>query len=416
MIRYLLLFFLAPLLLIAAEDKEKPTAKDDGFVPLFDGKTLRGWVPVNVAPDTFYVKDGMLVTTGVPTGFLRTEKRYENFILECEYMHMKPKGNSGIFVWADPLPAVGSPFTRAIEVQVLDGLETPNYTSHGDVFAIWGATFVPDRPHPNGWMRCLPSEKRAKPAGQWNHYRIECKDGTIRLAVNGKVVSGGTKAKPRLGYIALEAEGSECRFRNLRLKELPSTKPTPEESCPEAQGHTTLMNAALRYVRTGGLEDFTLADSPPQNWTFEPSTNELRFASKQEMPRSQLIFPGLPANGEMIMDVQSPKQTKLVVCIGRLVPPRFWGGLGKTPAYVVGTRTEIKQTAATADKWQRYVFTHRQGPGELEVQLHGKTFHKEKASDSSLWIMIEVEGPAVKLTNLFVRPLTEKEAAQKEAK
>jgi len=141
MIRYLLLFFLSPLLLIAAEDKEKPTAKDDGFVPLFDGKTLRGWVPVNVAPDTFYVKDGMLVTTGVPTGFLRTEKRYENFILECEYMHMKPKGNSGIFVWADPLPAVGSPFTRAIEVQVLDGLETPNYTSHGDVFAIWGATW-----------------------------------------------------------------------------------------------------------------------------------------------------------------------------------------------------------------------------------------------------------------------------------
>jgi hypothetical protein len=39
-----------------------------GVVSLFDGKTLNGWVPVNAAPDTFLVRDGMLITTGVPTG------------------------------------------------------------------------------------------------------------------------------------------------------------------------------------------------------------------------------------------------------------------------------------------------------------------------------------------------------------
>jgi hypothetical protein len=137
---------------------------DDGFVPLFNGKDPTGWVQVNCAPQTFTVRDGIIVSTGVPTGVLRSEKMYENFILELEWKHLKEKGNAGLFVWSDPLPIAGSPFTRAIEVQILDSLNTETYTSHGDLFSIQGATCKPDRPHPKGWARCLPSEKRCKPA------------------------------------------------------------------------------------------------------------------------------------------------------------------------------------------------------------------------------------------------------------
>ena len=82
---------------------------------------------------------------------------------------------------------------RAIEVQVLDGLNTPDYTSHGDLFSIHGAHLQPDRPHPKGWERCLPSEHRSKPAGEWNHYRVEANNGVLKLAVNGKVVSGASR-------------------------------------------------------------------------------------------------------------------------------------------------------------------------------------------------------------------------------
>jgi hypothetical protein len=103
---------------------------------------------------------------------------------------------------------------------ILDGKESEDYTSHGDVFAIHGAAMIPDRPHPKGWMRCLPSERRSKPAGQWNQYRITCNDGTVTLAVNGKAVSGGHDVNPRKGYICLESEGSEILFRNIRVKEL----------------------------------------------------------------------------------------------------------------------------------------------------------------------------------------------------
>src|SRR4051794_11577809 len=82
-----------------AEDR-----KGDGFVPMFNGKDLTGWVNVNCAPDTFFVKDGEIITTGKPTGYLRTAKQYENFVAEFDWMHVPPKpgavGNSGFFVWA----------------------------------------------------------------------------------------------------------------------------------------------------------------------------------------------------------------------------------------------------------------------------------------------------------------------------
>lgn len=215
-------------------------ADEEGFKLLFNGKDLAGWVNVNVAPETFTVKEGILVSTGKPTGTIRTERMYENFILELEWRHLVPMGNAGVFIWGDPVSAVGTPFSRGIEVQVLDGRNSEVYTSHGDVFAIWGATMEPDRPHPKGSMRCLPSEHRAKPSPEWNHYRVTCQSGVIKLAVNGKEVSGGIKCNPRKGYICLESEGSECHFRNLKIKELPSTGASPAETADEAKGFAPL--------------------------------------------------------------------------------------------------------------------------------------------------------------------------------
>ena len=210
-------------------------AEETGFVPLFNGRDLSGWVNVNGAPGTWTVRDGMIVCSGIPTGVLRTTEHYENFILELEWRHLHPGGNAGLFVYSDALPVRGQPFTRAVECQVMDG-------NHGDVFAIQGATMTPDRPHPQGWMRCLPSEERARPTGQWNHYRVESREGRLTLAVNGKVVSGGSQSVPRKGYIMLESEGSEVHFRNIRMKTLPSSDPPPAEVATVDEGFVSLYN------------------------------------------------------------------------------------------------------------------------------------------------------------------------------
>ena len=80
---------------------------EDGFRPLFNGKDLAGWVPVNVAPETFTARDGMIVSTGKPTGVLRTDRQYENFVMELEWRHMQPGGNAGLWYYqADNIGSV----------------------------------------------------------------------------------------------------------------------------------------------------------------------------------------------------------------------------------------------------------------------------------------------------------------------
>jgi hypothetical protein len=200
-------------------------AQDDGdFRPLFNGKDLDGWVVVNTAPSTWsFDAEGLLVCTGKPIGEIRTEKMYQNFILELEWRHLKPKGNAGVFVWADDITARGQPFHRGIEVQVLENAygQSQGHTTHGDIFPIHGASMTPLNGRGGG--RAFPTEERSKPSPEWNHYRIECRDGEISLAVNGKVVTRGKDCVPRKGYICLESEGGIVHYRNVRLRELPDT-------------------------------------------------------------------------------------------------------------------------------------------------------------------------------------------------
>ena len=74
------------------------------YVDLFNGKDLSGWVNVNTAPDTWKVKDGMLICSGRPTGVMRSEKQYQNFLLHIEWMHREAGGNSGVFAWSSARP------------------------------------------------------------------------------------------------------------------------------------------------------------------------------------------------------------------------------------------------------------------------------------------------------------------------
>ncbi|MBN1481817.1 DUF1080 domain-containing protein [candidate division KSB1 bacterium] len=229
----------------------------DEFIPLFNGVDLSGWVNVNCAPETWSVQNGMIHCTGLPTGVLRTESMYENYILELEYRHLEKEGNSGLFVHSDPLPVTGKPFTRAIEIQILTDRDTENYTSHGDVFAIQGASMAPWPLHPADWMRSLPQKQLANPTGEWNHYRVESREGTLTLAVNGEVVTRAYHVQPRKGYICLESEGGVVDFRNIRIQELPGTNPPPEVTAAAARGFTSLYNGVdLRgWKQVEGNED-----------------------------------------------------------------------------------------------------------------------------------------------------------------
>jgi hypothetical protein len=356
-----------------------PAFADDGFVPMFNGKDLSGWVNVNCHPGTFFVKGEEVITTGRPTGYLRTAKQYENFVLEVDWMHVNTKevGNSGIFVWGDPLPAVGTGYTRGIEVQVLVNLtykdKAGNVTasSHGDLFSIWGAHCTPDRPHPTGAERCLPSENRAKGGGEWNHYKVTANDGVIKLEVNGKEVSGVSKCNPRKGYLALESEGAECHFKNLRIKELPTTNPKPEECAEIDEGHVSLFN---------GLD---LKGWKTEEKAWKVNDGVAKAAGKADLTTEQKFGPC-----ELMFDWKIPaKSTKFVeLSIGGIDAKD--GGKG------------------TTGSWNRTVI--RNSKGQMAITTNGK-------EESLTLVRRDPDGPisfkssdGLELRSLFVHELKEK--------
>ncbi|WP_372723154.1 DUF1080 domain-containing protein [Novipirellula sp.] len=204
-------------------------SQDLQFRDLFNGKDLSGWVDVNTSPETWSVKDGLLVCTGQPIGVMRSDRQYENFILDIEWRHMEPGGNSGVFLWSDATPDPNNRLPLGMEVQMLeldwvnqnkhaDGTLPPIAYVHGELFGAGGMTAIPDNPRGN---RSKSLENRCKGVGQWNHYVVVAVDGTVKLSVNGKFVNGIRNASLKKGYLCLESEGREIHFRKIRIMELP---------------------------------------------------------------------------------------------------------------------------------------------------------------------------------------------------
>lgn len=186
------------------------------------------WINVNTDPDTWKATSDLLICTGRPIGVMRSEKEYENFILEIEWRHMEAGGNSGVFVWSDATPNHESRLPGGVEVQMLeldwvnqnvrDGVTPPIAYVHGELFGVGGVQTLPDNPR---GTRSKSVENRCKGKGEWNSYTVVCVDGVIKLSVNGKFVNGISKSTVKKGYLCLESEGAEIQFRNLRIIELP---------------------------------------------------------------------------------------------------------------------------------------------------------------------------------------------------
>jgi hypothetical protein len=218
----------------ASADPVKPVIDDTQ--PGWRALTQDDFTKVNSADDTWMWKDDVLFCTGQPVSVMRTRKSLRNFEFVVEWMHEKPAGNSGVFVWTTPasvekLAQAGKPgLPDGIEVQVLDnaftdqmakaGQKTDWFTTHGDVFPVRVKMTPIGKTSPNG-ERSFPRKDLSKGHGQWNHYYIRATNGEVRLWVNGEEVSGGSACDPAEGYLCLESEGSPIQFRRLRIRELP---------------------------------------------------------------------------------------------------------------------------------------------------------------------------------------------------
>ncbi len=401
-----LVVLLGSLALATAEDK---------FVPLFNGHDLDGWVNVNCAPNTWTATNNLIACTGVPTGELRTERMYQNFVLELEWRHLKPQGNAGVFVWADALTARGQPFVRGIEVQVLDGRESDWFTSDGDIFPIHGAKMVPV--NGRGGDRAYPTEKRSKPSPEWNHYRIECVDGAIALSLNGKAVTRGHSASPRKGYICLESEGSPVEFRNIRVQELPATVALEPEHIAEPQKAFTSLYSGVDL--TGWMASSNLMSVwKVKDWILHNAgghpSEDLNLWSEKEFGDFVLVADWRAVgaekkneNGTQIA-TNSPKsgisgillrgsETNLVN-IGTSV-----GGSGGMSHHGI---LPAKALDAPVGQWNRFVITCR--GSRVSIELNGELVVDKQKIPGVLprgRIALRHTGSSIEFANLFVREL-----------
>ena len=182
----------------------------------------------------------------------------------------------------------------------MDGKELDWYTTHGDIFSIWGASMVPDDTHPMGdhIQRCLPSERRSKPAPEWNHYTVTCIDGQINLSVKRRVCSGGYDVTPNKGYICLEAEGTEAEFKNIHILELPPSSPDTTDVAEENQGFVTLYSGINLAGWDGSADHWAVSgwslrhDGKGEDMTTTNSFGkyEVMLDTKREDPESEIYL------------------------------------------------------------------------------------------------------------------------------
>jgi hypothetical protein len=204
----------------------------DGWITLFNGRNLDGWVQRS-GTAKYRVEDGCIVgTTVANTGntFLCTTKTYGDFILEFEFKVAKEM-NSGVQFrsefHAKPTEADINGKKKKFAADRVFGYQ---YEIDPSARAWTGGVYDEAR---RGWLVDLKDNEAARKAfkpGEWNKARIECKGDRIQTWINGVKAADFRDSMTLRGIIGLQvhgigdgtkrAPGEEIRWRNLRLKEI----------------------------------------------------------------------------------------------------------------------------------------------------------------------------------------------------
>jgi hypothetical protein len=193
-------------------------AGEQGFVPLFDGRSLDGW---QGAVDGHVVVDNELRSKPGVGGNLLTVGEYGDFELRFDFK-LTPGANNGLGIRA---PETGDAAFEGIELQILDDGHPKHaalqpWQVHGSIYGVVAAE-----------RGCL------KPAGEWNSEEVTVRGSQVKVVVNGKTIVDADvgpfrdgaptpdgKPHPGLsrtvGRIGFLGHGDEVHFRNIRIREL----------------------------------------------------------------------------------------------------------------------------------------------------------------------------------------------------
>jgi hypothetical protein len=189
-----------------------------GFVPLFDGKSLAGWVgPGGAQPRGYAAEAGILSCARGAGGNLYTEKQHADFVFRFEFQ-LDKASNNGLAIRA---PWDGDAAYVGMELQILDdpayeGKIQP-WQRHGSIYDV-----VPAQP---GHLR---------PTGEWNVEEVIARGRKITVRLNGATIVDADLAEVKdpeklkkhpgllrpTGHIGFCGHGDRLAFRAIRVKDL----------------------------------------------------------------------------------------------------------------------------------------------------------------------------------------------------
>ncbi len=169
--------------------------KQEGFLPLFDGKTLDGWRFSGKGadmPENWKADNGEVHLLGGGSPHLASQWDYDDFDVRLQWRAHKAGYNSGFYIRSG----------RQV------GANQINLAQKSAGNLLGGAKGGPGVP------------ELQKAPGEWNEWRVLAVGDKVTFWCNGKQAWEVTGFKDKRGYLGLQAEGAAIDFRSLRIKEL----------------------------------------------------------------------------------------------------------------------------------------------------------------------------------------------------
>jgi len=284
----------------AADPVAAPPA---GFTPLFNGRDLEGWFgwgtrdpgdlwAMSAEERADYVRKsiegGLIDGQGVDRGdhvlahwrvedgelvndgsglYLTTDRDYGDFELVVDWK-MLPLGDSGVYLRGIP------------QVQIWDFTEEKKFPLGADR----GSGGLWNNQRSEGKF---PLVRMDRPFGEWNTFQIRMIGERVTVTFNGKVVVDDAPldnyfafrklgkdtdaaawaatgffpdpAYPR-GPIQLQTHGSEIRWRNIFIREIPSEEANRELASRDADGFVELVNGRDLSNWQGAVDSYEVRD------------------------------------------------------------------------------------------------------------------------------------------------------------
>lgn len=181
-------WFVVLLSVAAAQDRLRERA--EGFLPLFNGYSIQGWLPGGEMP--WRVTDAMLVGDAQARLLETEQSAFSDYALRFEW-RVSPQGQAALLLRGDEFPP--------------------------------GAVALADRPDGSGGMDVLKLRARKRmdaPAGEWNRMEVRVIRGVVEVRLNDEPVltRAAVPGLPPQGQLGFSVTTGTLSVRLLAVKPL----------------------------------------------------------------------------------------------------------------------------------------------------------------------------------------------------